>query len=146
MRKLFPHLMVPAAIAVIVGSGGGFAKLDGWLFWLAFSLPCGLVWYFESRQSRPASATETVLATAWKWLRRLLAFSCSLLLLAAAAASALGFVGGSVWQRVGFTLFSLLMAFSLAHFSWYGKLGKKTPLYQDREHYREQKKRYHWRK
>ena len=66
MRKLFPHLMVPAVIAVIVGSGGGFAKLGDWLFWLAFSLPCGLVWYFESRQSRPASATETVLATAWK--------------------------------------------------------------------------------
>ena len=42
MRKLFPHLMAPAAIAVIVGSSGGFAKLDGWLFWLAFSLPCGL--------------------------------------------------------------------------------------------------------
>ena len=44
MRKLFPHLMAPAAIAVIVGSGGGSAKLDGWLFWLAFSLPCGFVW------------------------------------------------------------------------------------------------------
>ena len=49
MRKLFPHLMVPAVIAVIVGSSGGFAKLGDWLFWLAFSLPCGLVWYFESR-------------------------------------------------------------------------------------------------
>ena len=145
MRKLFPHLMVPAAIAVIVGSGGGFAKLDGWLFWLAFSLPCGLVWYFESRQSRPASATETVLATAWKWLRRLLAFSCTLLLLAAAAAFALGFVGGSVWQRVGFTLFSLLMAFRLAHPGWYGDSGLRSMRF-DREHYREQKKRYHWRR
>ena len=69
MRKLFPHLMVPAAIAVIVGSRGGFAKPGSWLFWLAFSLPCGLVWYFESRQSRPASATETVLATTWKTTR-----------------------------------------------------------------------------
>ena len=145
MHKLFPHLMAPAAIAVIVGSGGGFAKLDGWLFWLAFSLPCGLVWYFESRQSRPASATETVLATAWKWLRRLLAFSCTLLLLAAAAASALGFVGGSVWQRVGFTLFSLLMAFRLAHSGWYGDSGLRNMRF-DREHYREQKKRYHWRR
>ena len=145
MRKLFPHLMAPAAIAVIVGSGGGFAKLDGWLFWLAFSLPCGLVWYFESRQSRPASATETVLATAWKWLRRLLAFSCTLLLLAAAAAFALGFVGGSVWQRVGFTLFSLLMAFRLAHSGWYGDSGLRNMRF-DREHYREQKKRYHWRR
>lgn len=144
MRKLFPHLMAPAAIAVIVGSGGGFAKLDGWLFWLAFSLPCGLVWYFESRQSRPASATETVLATAWKWLRRLLAFSCTLLLLAAAAAFALGFVGGSVWQRVGFTLFPLLMAFRLAHLGWYGDSGLRSMRF-DREHYREQKKRYHWR-
>ena len=145
MRKLFPHLMVPAAIAVIMGSGGRFAKLDGWLFWLAFSLPCGLVWYFESRQSRPASATEIVLATAWKWLRRLLAFSCTLLLLAAAAASALGFVGGSVWQRVGFTLFSLLMAFRLAHSGWYGASGLRSMRF-DREHYREQKKRYHWRR
>jgi len=145
MRKLFPHLMAPAAIAVIVGSGGGFAKLDGWLFWLAFSLPCGLVWYFESRQSRPASATETVLATAWKWLRRLLAFSCTLLLLAAATASALGFVGESGWQRVGFTLFSLLMAFRLAHFGWYGDSGLRSMRF-DREHYREQKKRYHWRR
>lgn len=145
MRKLFPHLMVPAAIAVIVGSGGGFAKLDGWLFWLAFSLPCGLVWYFESRQSRPASATEIVLATAWKWLRRLLAFSCTLLLLAAAAAFALGFVGGSGWQRVGFTLFSLLMAFRLAHSGWYGDSGLRSMRF-DREHYREQKKRYHWRR
>ena len=144
MRKLFPHLMVPAAIAVIVGSGGGFAKLDGWLFWLASSLPCGLVWYFESRQSRPASATETVLATAWKWLRRLLAFSCTLLLLAAAAAFALGFVGGNVWQRVGFTLFSLLMAFRLVHSGWYGDSGLRSMRF-DREHYREQKKRYHWR-
>ena len=43
MRKLFPHLMVPAAIAVIVGSGGGFAKLDGWLFWLALCLLTGLL-------------------------------------------------------------------------------------------------------
>ena len=144
MRKLFPHLMAPAAIAVIVGSGGGFAKLDGWLFWLAFSLPCGLVWYFESRQSHPASITETVLATAWKWLRRLLAFSCTLLLLAAAAAFALGFVGGNVWQRVGFTLFSLLMAFRLAHSGWYGDSGLRGMRF-DREHYREQKKRYHWR-
>ena len=144
MRKLFPHLMAPAAIAVIVGSGGGFAKLDGWLFWLAFSLPCGLVWYFESRQSHPASATEIVLATAWKWLRRLLAFSCTLLLLAAAAAFALGFVGGSVWQRVGFTLFPLLMAFRLAHLGWYGDSGLRSMRF-DREHYREQKKRYHWR-
>ena len=144
MRKLFPHLMAPAAIAVIVGSGGGFAKLDGWLFWLAFSLPCGLVWYFESRQSHPASATEIVLATAWKWLRRLLAFSCTLLLLAAAAAFALGFVGGNVWQRVGFTLFSLLMAFRLAHSGWYGDSGLRGMRF-DREHYREQKKRYHWR-
>lgn len=144
MRKLFPHLMVPAAIAVIMGSGGRFAKLDGWLFWLAFSLPCGLVWYFESRQSRPASATETVLATAWKWLRRLLAFSCTLLLLATAAASALGFVIGSEWQRVGFTLFSLLMAFRLAHLGWYGDSGLRS-MRLDREHYREQKKRYHWR-
>ena len=144
MRKLFPHLMAPAAIAVIVGSGGGFARLDGWLFWLAFSLPCGLVWYFESRQSHPASATEIVLATAWKWLRRLLAFSCTLLLLAAAAAFALGFVGGSVWQRVGFTLFSLLMAFRLAHSGWYGDSGLRGMRF-DREHYREQKKRYHWR-
>ena len=144
MRKLFPHLMAPAAIAVIVGSGGGFAKLDGWLFWLAFSLPCGLVWYFESHQSRPASATEIVLATAWKWLRRLLAFSCTLLLLAAAAAFALGFVGGNVWQRVGFTLFSLLMAFRLAHSGWYGDSGLRGMRF-DREHYREQKKRYHWR-
>ena len=144
MRKLFPHLMAPAAIAVIVGSDGGFAKLDGWLFWLAFSLPCGLVWYFESRQSRPASVTETVLATAWKWLRRLLAFSCTLLLLAAAAAFALGFVGGNVWQRVGFTLFSLLMAFRLAHSGWYGDSGLRGMRF-DREHYREQKKRYHWR-
>ena len=145
MRKLVPHLMVPAAIAVIVGSGGGFAKLDGWLFWLAFSLPCGLVWYFESRQSRPASATETVLATAWKWLRRLLAFSCTLLLLATAAAFALGFFGGSGWQRVGFTLFSLLMAFYLAHLGWYGDSGLRS-IRLDREHYRKQKKRYHWRK
>ena len=144
MRKMFPHLMAPAAIAVIVGSGGGFAKLDGWLFWLAFSLPCGLVWYFESRQSHPASITETVLATAWKWLRRLLAFSCTLLLLAAAAAFALGFVGGNVWQRVGFTLFSLLMAFRLAHSGWYGDSGLRGMRF-DREHYREQKKRYHWR-
>ena len=145
MRKLFPHLMAPAAIAVIVGSGGGFAKLDGWLFWLAFSLPCGLVWYFESRQSHPASATETVLATAWKWLRRLLAFSCTLLLLATAAAFALGFFGGSGWQRVGFTLFSLLMAFYLAHLGWYGDSGLRS-IRLDREHYREQKKRYHWRR
>ena len=145
MRKLFPHLMAPAAIAVIVGSGGGFAKLDGWLFWLAFSLPCGLVWYFESRQSRPASATEIVLATAWKWLRRLLAFSCTLLLLAAAAAFALGFVGGSVWQRVGFTLFLLLMAFRLAHSGWYGD-SRVRSMRIDREYYREQKKRYHWRR
>lgn len=144
MRKLFPHLMVPAAIAVIVGSGGGFAKLDGWLFWLASSLPCGLVWYFESRQSRPASATETVLATAWKWLRRLLAFSCTLLLLATAAAFALGFFGESGWQRVGFTLFSLLMAFYLAHLGWYGDSGLRS-IRLDREHYRKQKKRYHWR-
>ena len=144
MRKLFPHLMAPAAIAVIVGSGGGFAKLGDWLFWLAFSLLCGLVWYFESRQSRPASATETVLATAWKWLRRLLAFSCTLLLLATAAAFALGFVGGSMWQRVGFTLFSLLMAFYLAHLGWYGDSGLRNMRF-DREHYREQKKRYHWR-
>ena len=145
MRKLFPHLMAPAAIAVIVGSGGGFAKLDGWLFWLAFSLPCGLVWYFESRQSRSVSVTETVLATAWKWLRRLLAFSCTLLLLAAAAAFALGFVGGSVWQRVGFTLFPLLMAFRLAHLGWYGDSGLRSMRF-DREYYREQKKRYHWRR
>lgn len=144
MRKLFPHLMAPAAIAVIVGSGGGFAKLDGWLFWLAFSLPCGLVWYFKSRQSHPASATEIVLATVWKWLRRLLAFSCTLLLLAAAAAFALGFVGGSGWQRVGFTLFSLLMAFRLTHSGWYGDSGLRSMRF-DREHYREQKKRYHWR-
>ena len=145
MRKLFPHLMVPAAIAVIVGSGGGFAKLDGWLFWLASSLPCGLVWYFESRQSRPPSVTETVLATAWKWLRRLLAFSCTLLLLATAAAFALGFVGESGWQRVGFTLFSLLMAFYLAHLGWYGDSGLRS-IRLDREHYRKQKKRYHWRR
>ena len=145
MRKLFPYLMVPAVIAVIVGSRGGFTKLGGWLFWLAFSLPCGLVWYFDSRQSRPACATESALATAWKWLRRLLAFSCTLLLLAAAAASALGFVGGSVWQRVGFTLFSLLMAFRLAHSGWYGDSGLRSMRF-DREHYREQKKRYHWRR
>ena len=86
-----------------------------------------------------------MLATAWKWLRRLLAFSCTLLLLAAAAAFALGFVGGSVWQRVGFTLFLLLMAFRLAHSGWYGD-SRVRSMRIDREYYREQKKRYHWRK
>ena len=135
-------LLLPVSIPIL--AHGGFVEPRHWQVTLAlaviFILPVYMV--YRSQLPKP-SRTEKIFFTLWKWLRRLLAFTCVILflcfivLVVTDSATPIG-------EKLLISAFVAILVFYIAHFGVYGEKYRGESLADVRERYRQMKKRYGW--
>lgn len=91
------------------------------------------------------SRTEKIFFTLWKWLRRLLAFTCVILFLYFIVLVVPN-VAAPIGEKLLISAFVAMFASYIVHFGVYGeKKYRGESLADVRERYRRMKKRYGWR-
>ena len=136
-------LLLPVSIPIL--AHGGFVEPRNWRITLVLAVILILPVYMDYRSQLPKpSRTEKIFFTLWKWLRRLLAFTCVILflyfivLVVPNAAAPIG-------EKLLISAVVAILALYIAHFGVYGeKKYRGESLADARERYRQMKKRYGW--
>ena len=136
-------LLLPVSIPIL--AHGGFVEPRNWQVTLALAVIFVLPVYMEYRGQLPKpSRTEKIFFTVWKWLRRLLAFSCVILFLYFIVLVVPN-VAAPIGEKLLISAFVAILAFYIAHSGVYGKKSRSESLADARKRYRRMKKRYGWR-
>ena len=136
-------LLLPVSIPIL--AHGGFVEPRNWQVTLALAVIFVLPVYMEYRGQLPKpSRTEKIFFTLWKWLRRLLAFTCVILFLCFIVLFVPN-VAAPIGEKLLISAFVAILAFYIAHSGVYGKKSRHESLTDARERYRRMKKRYGWR-
>jgi hypothetical protein len=142
ISSIADYLILLLSIPILVH--GGFVEPRHWQVTLVlaviFILPVYMV--YRSQLPKP-SRTEKIFFTLWKWLRRLLAFTCVILflcfivLVVTDSATPIG-------EKLLISAVVAILTFYIAHFGVYGEKYRHESLADTRERYRQMKKRYGW--
>ena len=136
-------LLLPVSIPIL--AHGGFVEPRNWQVTLALAVIFALPIYMDYRSQLPKpSRTEKIFFTVWKWLRRLLAFTCVILFLYFIVLVVPN-VAAPIGEKLLISAFVAILAFYIAHSGVYGKKSRSESLTDARERYRRMKKRYGWR-
>lgn len=142
ISSIADYLILLLSIPIL--AHGGFVEPRHWQVTLVlaviFILPVYMV--YRSQLPKP-SRTEKIFFTLWKWLRRLLAFTCVILflcfivLVVTDSATPIG-------EKLLISAVVAILTFYIAHFGVYGEKYRHESLADTRERYRQMKKRYGW--
>ena len=143
ISSIADYLILLLCIPILAHSG--FVEPRHWQVTLALAVIFILPVYMDYRSQLPKpSRTEKIFFTLWKWLRRLLAFTCVILflcfivLVVTDSATPIG-------EKLLISAFVAILAFYIAHSGVYGKKSRYESLTDARKRYRRMKKRYGWR-
>ena len=143
ISSIADYLILLLCIPILAHSG--FVEPRHWQATLALAVIFILPVYMVYRSQLPKSSrTEKIFFTLWKWLRRLLAFTCVILflyfivLVVTDSATPIG-------EKLLISAVVAILAFYIAHFGVYGEKYRHESLADARERYRRMKKRYGWR-
>ena len=137
-------LLLPVSIPIL--AHGGFVEPRNWQVTLVLAVIFVLPVYmgYRSQLLKP-SCTEKIFFTLWKWLRRLLAFTCVILLLYFIVLVVPNVVA-PIGEKLLISAVVAILASYITHFGVYGeKKYRGESLADVRERYRRLKKRYGWR-
>ena len=148
MNWLAAALLVAAIVPLALFAAGGLNAQAAFVF---ASVPAGvlLVTYLSSHAHRPASRTESVIATAWLFFRRMVGFLAAVIFLAGAVAAGCGVTPAlesvSLVLRVPLALVLVAVGCLCA---WVGVFGQGANRYSWKDDvalHSANKRRYKWR-
>ena len=145
ISSIADYLVLLLSVSIPILAHGEFVEPRNWRITLVLAVIFILPVYMEYRSQLPKpSRTEKIFFTLWKWLRRLLAFTCVILflcfivLVVTDSATPIG-------EKLLISAVVAILAFYIAHFGVYGEKYRHESLADARERYRRMKKRYGWR-
>lgn len=145
ISSIADYLILLLSVSIPILAHGGFVEPRNWQVTLALAVIFALPIYMDYRSQLPKpSRTEKIFFTVWKWLRRLLAFTCVILFLYFIVLVVPN-VAAPIGEKLLISAFVAILAFYIAHSGVYGKKSRSESLTDARERYRRMKKRYGWR-
>ena len=144
ISSIADYLILILPLSILILAHGGFVEPRHWQVTLVLAVIFILPVYMVYRSQLPKrSCTEKIFFTLWKWLRRLLAFACVILLLYFIA-----FVvtdsATPIGKKLLISAVVAVLGFYIAHFGVYGQKSRSESLADARKRYRQMKKRYGW--
>ena len=138
------YILFIAVVGVVLFSRTSIGSLPVIVYMVA-ALVLAIPFYFVARRSETPTATETVLATLWLWLRRLLCWFMALGLAVVGIVRLLSFdPSKDIIVGIGVPILMFLAALMLGFIGWFGMPNGSRRLPDYIRSYQENKQRYKW--